>query len=700
MAAGRRAKPKVMSQTAPPPLTGCTVAVSGTFPGHPQAAIAERVCAMGGTFVKSVTQACTHLIATASELEKQTAKTKAALSNPNVSIVDLSWLDASVRDGVRAAEDRHAVAPAAASPNSGAAPPLPNPAHTSSTNGKQQQQPIGCLKRSASPDSSRVASAAPFKRPKKTQPDAAKAKPIPLDEGVPTPSYKVYVGPDGTIYDASLNQTNSSANNNKFYRIQVLHHPSTNHACTWTRWGRVGDYGQNAMLGDGTLADAVGQFEKKFKDKTGLSWADRADNPKPRKYAYLERSYGDSGDEDDGEDGNGEGDVATADANDNGRGPGQSVTSRTAESTLDPATQDLMKLIFNHDFFAEAMREMNYDSDKLPLGKLSKTTIRRGYQALKDLSEVLDNPALAASRHNMTLPAATEHLSNLYYTLIPHVFGRQRPPVISTNAMLKREIELLESLADMKDAEKILKTKADAADDDMHPLDRQFQGLGLEEMTPLAPASAEFSELKAYLCESVGATHGTRYEIKDIFRIERQGELQRFQNEFGDVVQDRRLLWHGSRCTNFAGILSQGLRIAPPEAPVSGYMFGKGIYLADMSSKSANYCAAYASNGHALLLLCEAELGKSLQELTDSDYNADERAKQSGMLSTWGKGRTGPQAWKDAGCVHPSLAGVRMPDMSVPAGPTNVPGASLLYNEYIVYDVAQVRLRYLLRVKL
>eukprot|EP00961_Rhodomonas_salina_P285641 3860090-Rhodomonas_salina.1 len=33
----------------------------------------------------------------------------------------------------------------------------------------------------------------------------------------------------------------------------------------------------------------------------------------------------------------------------------------------------------------------------------------------------------------------------------------------------------------------------------------------------------------------------------------------------------------------------QGLRIAPPEAPVTGYMFGKGVYFADMVSKSANY---------------------------------------------------------------------------------------------------------------
>jgi len=34
----------------------------------------------------------------------------------------------------------------------------------------------------------------------------------------------------------------------------------------------------------------------------------------------------------------------------------------------------------------------------------------------------------------------------------------------------------------------------------------------------------------------------------------------------------RMLLWHGSRLTNMVGILSSGLRVAPPEAPVTGYM--------------------------------------------------------------------------------------------------------------------------------
>ncbi len=65
------------------------------------------------------------------------------------------------------------------------------------------------------------------------------------------------------------------------------------------------------------------------------------------------------------------------------------------------------------------------------------------------------------------------------------------------------------------------------------------------------------------------------------------------QKEFNKKLGNNMLLCHGSRVSNFVGILSQGLRIAPPEAPVSGYLFGKGIYLADMAEKSINYCRSY-----------------------------------------------------------------------------------------------------------
>lgn len=418
---------------------------------------------------------------------------------------------------------------------------------------------------------------------------------------------------------------------------------------TWTRWGRVGEGGQKAVLGNGALADAIKQFEKKFKDKSGLSWENRGDNPKPGKYAFIERSYDPDSDDDEDEE-----DAKAV------KKEGDEDETPAPECTLEKPVKELMELIFNQQYFQATMTSLNYDAKKLPLGKLSKATITRGFQQLKDLAALLDDPTLAASKWGMSMPQATEYLSNTFYTVIPHAFGRNRPPVIRDNSMLKKEIELLESLSDMKDAADIMKIDRKTLDT-VHPLDRQFQGLGLEEMTPLDRKSNEFVHLENYLNESRGATHHMSYEVQDIFRIERQGETQRFDNsEYATIKSDRRLLWHGSRCTNFGGILSQGLRIAPPEAPVSGYMFGKGIYLADMSSKSAGYCCSYISNGHALLLLCEAELGDPLQKLTQADYDAGDNAKAKGMHSTWGQGNTGPSKWVDAGFVHESLKGIKM----------------------------------------
>lgn len=384
-------------------------------------------------------------------------------------------------------------------------------------------------------------------------------------------------------------------------------------------------------------------FEKKFKDKSGLKWADRGEKPKPGKYVFVERSYEpDSDEEDDDEDSTKAG------------ASRERSTYSPPKCTLEPQVKALMELIFNQQYFEATMASLNYDSKKLPLGKLSKATITRGYQALKDLSDLLEDSSLAA-QYELSAPAAVEHLSNLYYSTIPHDFGRNRPPIINTQALLKREIELMESLTDLKDADLIM--KKEKATDDVHVLDSRFKGLGMQEMTPLARDGDEFSGISDYLLKTTGQTHSVNYEVLDVFRIKREGEDERFlKNE----NSDRRLLWHGSRATNYGGILGQGLRIAPPEAPVSGYMFDKGIYLADMSSKSANYCCPYNSGGHALLLLCEAELGNPMQILTSSRSNAGSTAKQQGLIATWGQGRTAPKGLKDAGVLHPSLKGVLM----------------------------------------
>ncbi|KAK4153633.1 poly polymerase catalytic domain-containing protein [Chaetomidium leptoderma] len=705
---------KKAAAPAMPALDGCKIVLSGTFSGATHASIKTRAEALGATMGSTVTDDATHLVATDNDFNKPSPKVVKAKSL-GIPIVGLNWLSACEQNNAKEAEKDY-VPGAPAKDDT----PQPDPSQSASSQANGTATTTSRTRKRAPPpvadnaSDNEVAPKAKKTRGRKAaavvkaeeddddadmqdakqeeEEEEEKEKPkveramgegqvakskdvqIPLDEGCPFVTSKVYIDDAGVIYDASLNQTNASHNNNKFYRIQLLVDPAGTFR-TWTRWGRVGERGQTAIPATGGLNSAMVQFEKKFKDKSGLSWNDRGKDPKAGKYFFVEKNYDEDSDDEE------EADGAVA----NGK---KASGWQPPKSALEPAVQQLMELIFNQQYFNATMSALNYDAKKLPLGKISKATITRGFQALKELSALIDDHSLAAD-YGTSFGAAVEQLSNTFYSLIPHAFGRNRPPVINTQPMVKQEIELLESLSDMKDAALIMKMDK-VGEDDIHPLDKQFQGLKMQEMTTLDPAGAEYTQLQSYLLESRGATHGHSYKVESIFRIERQDEYKRFDDSvFGKMSQNRRLLWHGSRCTNFGGILSQGLRIAPPEAPVSGYMFGKGIYLADMASKSANYCVPGMSGGTALLLLCEAELGSPMQELVNASYTAGEDAKTKGMVSTWGKGRTGPSKWKDASCVHPSLAGVMMPDTSVLPGDTNVPGAGLWYNEYICYDIQQ-----------
>lgn len=91
------------------------------------------------------------------------------------------------------------------------------------------------------------------------------------------------------------------------------------------------------------------------------------------------------------------------------------------------------------------------------------------------------------------------------------------------------------------------------------------------DMTPIEKDSNTFKIINDYLCNTHGHTHSSyKLEIEDAFEVNKDTGYIDGTNKM--------LLWHGSRISNWAGILSQGLRIAPPEAPVTGYMFGKGVY--------------------------------------------------------------------------------------------------------------------------
>ena len=119
-------------------------------------------------------------------------------------------------------------------------------------------------------------------------------------------------------------------------------------------------------------------------------------------------------------------------------------------------------------------------------------------------------------------------------------------------------------------------------------------------------------------------------------------------------------------------------------------MFGKGVYFADMSSKSANYCCTSRDNPTGILLLCEVALG-DMNEKLHADIHAENLPP--GKNSTKGIGRTAPDPKNEV----KTKDGVIIP--MGPGKPTGIPGAHLQYNEYIVYDKAQIRIKYLLRTR-
>ncbi|CAF5060509.1 unnamed protein product, partial [Rotaria sp. Silwood1] len=101
---------------------------------------------------------------------------------------------------------------------------------------------------------------------------------------------------------------------------------------------------------------------------------------------------------------------------------------------------------------------------------------------------------------------------------------------------------------------------------DEHPIDVHYKKLKCI-IESIDKNAEEFKRIEQYMINTHTSTHNTyTLKLKELFKIIREGEDDRFRK--WEKIENHQLLWHGSRTTNFAGILSQGLRIAPPEAPM------------------------------------------------------------------------------------------------------------------------------------
>lgn len=213
--------PRKAKKPPAPPLAGYSIAISGTFAGTNQTAVQGTIASLGATVAKSVTSDTHVLVSTPADVKKGSKKVQDAQSAA-IPIVSLDWLDECATSQQQADLDDFLLV----SNTSSAPTPAPAPAPAANAKGKGK-------KRAASPDPAsapvhKTAKVAPPANTPKLEPKVGEGSilksrniNIPLDEGCPLQTYQVYVDDDGIVYDASLNQTNASHNNNKFYRVQV-----------------------------------------------------------------------------------------------------------------------------------------------------------------------------------------------------------------------------------------------------------------------------------------------------------------------------------------------------------------------------------------------------------------------------------------------------------------------------------------------
>lgn len=309
---------------------------------------------------------------------------------------------------------------------------------------------------------------------------------------------------------------------------------------------------------------------------------------------------------------------------------------------------------------------ITYDKDdglfKTPLGVIRKEAV---VQSIKILDKI---EALVESNIDVYSSSELEHLNTEYFYRIPNKINnaRNKDLLLYNIENIKEQrnicsslIETLDLLNDLKSGKKELDKEAEK-NDMPKVFDVNIQHIKDKEM---------FDKINNLYEKSKNGMHGHRVKnsvVKNIYAVSLGSQREAFKKSKKDIGNVH-LLWHGTRAANTLSIMSKGL-LMPTVTPGKkiGAMFGDGLYFANQSSKSLQYCdGLFWGQGGSLdtiyLFLASVAVGKA--EIPSGVTNKKPR---SGYDSYWAKA---------------NKSGVRN-------------------DEIIVFKPEQVRLDYLLEIKI
>ncbi|KAI9348741.1 poly polymerase catalytic domain-containing protein [Zopfochytrium polystomum] len=494
--------------------------------------------------------------------------------------------------------------------------------------------------------------------------------------------------PDRYPYDCTLHKCDVSYGvygENKVYKMQVLYNRLQKLYFMFNLWGALGS-DWSAMYQKtpfNSKEECVAEFKKVFKSKTGNEWDPRGEFvDQPGKYVLPKT-------------------VKKRRVNIKKLNLDSNVKSK-----LDTGVKEVMQMFTSAAVSKRSLAVSCLGEDV----SLDPKVLQEAYEILLEIrSKIKEMNALTADRTTtpsvkvlLKLREELVVLSNDYFKRIPATeAGDSGLSPIMTLDTLNTQMIKVDNLKYLDSGNTLLLGAAHAKVKGIaNPYDYLLASIECS-INTVSKEAPEVSLIKRLIDTTNG---GDNVELIHVLKVDRNDERDAGAMHLRNEIGNRKLLWHGSKMCNFLGILKSGLRVAPIEAEVSGYMFGKGIYFADAFCKSYGYTYDYTrdrndgQDAYACLLLCEVAVGENPYESETSEYM---EAPKDGSHATLGLGSQVPPAGNTlefADGVKMTLGPLQKAVLRKDALGRDKQRV-LSYNEYIVYDPKQVRIRYLVVVR-
>lgn len=255
------------------------------------------------------------------------------------------------------------------------------------------------------------------------------------------------------------------------------------------------------------------------------------------------------------------------------------------------------------------------------------------------------------------------------FTVIPRKMGDVKNYLASSSEKISEIIQREQDLLDVMKGQVVqLDSENDRAREivvDQKPVTvLEAMGLEFEECT-----DDDIATIKELLGGCADRFYAA-WKVKNLRTQERFDGFCSNQN-----IQNRKLLWHGSRNENWWSIINTGLVLRPTNAVITGKMFGYGIYFAPKAQKSLGYTSIHGSywvggsSSSAFMALMDVGYGKPY------DVHSFDCRLNNFTYDSLQKAHSG------ANCLHAHA------------------GSMLRNDEIVVYKEDQVTIKYLVELK-